>query len=142
MKLAWKLVVLVGLVIVLASLYAWKAQIARDSGLEPDYASSSSQGEVVAGERNLPMVIDIGRDTCVPCRMMAPILRELETEYKGRAVIRVINLDEDPSAASRYGIYLIPTQIFIDGSGKEVYRHEGYLSKEAIMSILKDMGVK
>lgn len=142
MKLAWKLVVLVGLVIVLASLYAWKAQIARDSDLEPDYARSSSQGEVVAGEKKLPMVIDIGRDTCVPCKMMAPILRELETEYKGRAIIRVINLDDDPSAASRYGIYLIPTQIFFDGSGKEVYRHEGYLSKEAIMSILKDMGVK
>lgn len=142
MKLSWKHIVLVGLVIVLAALYAWKAQISRESGPELDYASSSSQGEVVADEKKLPMVIDIGRDTCVPCKMMAPILRELEEEYKGRTVIRVINLDDDPSAASRYGVYLIPTQIFLDGSGKEVCRHEGYLSKEAIMSILKDMGVR
>lgn len=142
MRLTRRLVVLVGLVIVLGALYAWKTQVPRDSGQKLDYAGTSSRGETAAGERGLPMVIDVGRDTCVPCKMMAPILRELEEEYRGKAVIRVINLDNDPSAASRYGVYLIPTQIFIDGSGREVYRHEGYLSKEAIVSILKDMGVR
>ncbi|MCR4403127.1 MAG: thioredoxin family protein [Firmicutes bacterium] len=142
MRLSRRLVVLAGLLIVLGTLYAWKTQVLRGSGQAVGHDSASPRGETVAGERGLPMVIDVGRDTCEPCKMMAPLLRELEEEYRGRAIIKVINLDDDPSAASRYGVYLIPTQIFIDASGKEVYRHQGYLSKEAIVSILKDMGVK
>jgi thioredoxin 1 len=89
----------------------------------------------------LPKVIDLGKGTCIPCKKMLPILTELQTEYKGRAVIEIIDLREQPEAAQVYNLRLIPTQIFFDSAGKEVWRHEGFLPKEAIIAKLKELGV-
>ena len=72
---------------------------------------------------------------------MKPILEELKTEYKGKAIVRIIDLRDEPKEASTYGIRLIPTQIFLDAEGKEVYRHEGFLDKQAIKAKFAEMGV-
>lgn len=90
----------------------------------------------------LPKLLDIGAGHCIPCKKMAPILEELKGELDGKAEVVVIDLNEDPSAGDRYGIHLIPTQIFYDRRGKEVFRHEGFMSKEEIMSKLKPLGVE
>ena len=76
--------------------------------------------------------IDLGAKTCIPCKLMAPILEELKEEYRGRAAVVFIEVWEDKSQAKRFGILSIPTQIFYDKHGKEVYRHAGFLSKEKI----------
>jgi thioredoxin 1 len=94
------------------------------------------------GPAGLPRLIDLGRGTCIPCKKMAPILDELKKEYRGRAVIDVIDLREDLGAAQKYGIRLIPTQIFLDDEGREVWRHEGFLGKDAIVAKLREMGVE
>jgi thioredoxin 1 len=85
---------------------------------------------------------DIGAKTCIPCKMMAPILEELEKEYKGKASIVFIDVKENPSEAPKYGIRGIPTQIFYDKDGKEVYRHLGFLDKKSIVAQLEKLGVK
>ena len=90
----------------------------------------------------MPAVLDFGRDTCTPCQQMKPILLRLQTEYKRRADIRIINIDEDPTSTRIAGIRLIPTQIFLNSKGKEVYRHEGFMSRAAIIAKLKQMGVR
>lgn len=89
----------------------------------------------------MPMLVDLGKGTCIPCKKMKPILEELEAEYKGKAVVKVIDLRYEPGEANKYGIRLIPTQIFFDENGKEFYRHEGFLDKQAIKAKLAEMGV-
>jgi thioredoxin 1 len=89
----------------------------------------------------LPMLVDLGKGTCIPCKKMKPILEELKTEYEGKAVVRIIDLRDEPKEASRYGIRLIPTQIFFDAEGKEVFRHEGFMDKQSIKAKFAEMGV-
>lgn len=87
-------------------------------------------------------LIDLGAKKCIPCKLMAPILEKLEKVYAGKAAVIFFDVWEDPAPARRFGIRSIPTQIFFDKKGREVYRHEGFLSEEAIVRRLKDMGVK
>ena len=89
----------------------------------------------------LPMLIDLGRGTCIPCKKMKPILEELKAEYGGRAIVKIIDLRYEPKATRRYGIRLIPTQIFFDTEGKEVYRHVGFWDKQSIKAKFAEMGV-
>ena len=92
--------------------------------------------------KDMVTLVDLGADKCIPCRMMAPILAELKEEYQGRAAIVFVDVWENPEAAQRFGIKVIPTQVFYDGQGKEVLRHQGFLSKEHIIAVLKKLGVK
>ena len=92
----------------------------------------------------LPRVLDLGRGTCVPCRRMAPILEALAEVYEGRAVIEVVDIGKPrgKKLAETYGVRLIPTQIFLDADGDEVWRHEGFLPREGIVRKLTEMGVE
>ncbi len=87
-------------------------------------------------------MVDIGAKKCIPCKMMAPIMEELEREYKDRAAIIFIDVWENPGEGPKFGIQLIPTQIFYDAGGKEVLRHEGFMEKAAIVAELEKLGVK
>ncbi len=91
----------------------------------------------------IPKVLDFGRGVCIPCKKMAPILNELAAEYRDRAVIGIIDIGEPGGRAlsSEFKIQLIPTQIFFDAEGNEVWRHEGFLSREEIVGKLQEMGV-
>jgi thioredoxin 1 len=97
--------------------------------------------------KNIPVkgkvtMVDLGARKCIPCKMMAPILQRLEKHYAGKAAIIFVDVWEDPEAGDHFGIQGIPTQIFFDKAGKEIYRHGGFLSEEAIVARLKSMGVK
>jgi len=89
----------------------------------------------------LPLLVDLGSDTCVPCKMMEPVLEELKEEYKGIFDVKFINTRKDQNASSAYNIRLIPTQIFYDAEGGELFRHEGFFSKEDILEQWKELGV-
>jgi thioredoxin 1 len=91
--------------------------------------------------KGMVTMVDVGAKSCIPCKMMAPILEKLEKEYKGRADIVFIDVRNAPDQAERFGIKVIPTQIFYDKQGKEVLRHTGFMSEEAIVTQLKNMGV-
>jgi thioredoxin 1 len=123
----------------------------RDTGWTPppqiekvEVAPKSPEEQESAAKPNkkLPRLVDLGRGTCIPCKLMAPILTELTAEYKGRAIVEVIDLRERPEAAQEYGIRVIPTQVFFDRNGSEVWRHEGFLAKDAIIAKFGEMGVK
>ncbi len=89
----------------------------------------------------LPRLVDLGASKCIPCKLMAPILEELKKEYAGRLEVEFIDVWENPDVAKEYGIKIIPTQIFSDASGKELSRHEGFMSKEDILGKWKELGV-
>ena len=91
--------------------------------------------------KGMVTMIDLGAKKCIPCKMMAPILEKMEKQYEGRAAIVFIDVWENKDQATKYGVRVIPTQIFYDINGKETYRHMGFLSEKAIVGILKSMGV-
>jgi thioredoxin 1 len=103
-----------------------------------------------AGTEQLPQVpvpgmvtmVDLGAKKCIPCKMMAPILEELTREYQGRAAVLFIDVWENPDAGPQYGLRAIPTQIFYDATGKEIYRHEGFMDKASIVAVFKQQGVR
>jgi thioredoxin 1 len=103
------------------------------------YAASGTQKIPVPG---MVTMVDLGAKKCIPCKMMAPIMEELEKEYKGRAAIIFIDVWENPTAGRQFGIKLIPTQIFYNAEGKEILRHEGFFDKASIVAELKKLGVK
>lgn len=109
-----------------------------------DSFAKDNATDQVAGTpaKGLVTMIDLGADRCIPCKMMAPIIEEVRAEYKGRAEVIFIDVWKDSKPAKQYGIRVIPTQIFFDRDGKEVYRHEGFLPKEAIVEIFARIGVK
>lgn len=92
--------------------------------------------------KGMVTMVDLGAKKCIPCKMMAPILEELEKEYQGRAAIVFIDVWVDAFQGKRFGIRTIPTQIFYDREGKEVLRHEGFMDKKTIVAELQKLGVK
>jgi len=90
----------------------------------------------------LPRMLDLGADKCIPCKKMAPILAGLKTEYAGKATIEFIDVWKNPAAGEPYGVRIIPTQIFFDRDGKEVWRHEGFLPRAEIVAKLKELGAQ
>ncbi|MHC4688564.1 MAG: thioredoxin family protein [Planctomycetota bacterium] len=82
----------------------------------------------------MPRLVDLGAGKCIPCKMMAPILEELKTEHANSFKVEFIDVWENPDSGKEYGIRMIPTQIFIDADGKELFRHEGFFSKEDILT--------
>jgi thioredoxin 1 len=91
--------------------------------------------------KGMVTMIDLGAKKCIPCKMMAPILAKLEKAYKGKADIVFIDVWENQQQAPRFKIRSIPTQIFFNEQGEEVYRHVGYFDEKSIVGQLTKMGV-
>ena len=92
-------------------------------------------------EPKLPRLVDLGADKCIPCKMLAPILEELKEEYKDKLDVVFIDVWKKPEQADKYNIRIIPTQIFYDASGNELFRHEGFYSKEEILGKYRELGI-
>jgi len=95
-------------------------------------------------EKILVTFVELGSVRCIPCRMMQPIMRDIEKEYAGqvRVVFHDVWTPEGGPYAEKYRIRLIPTQVFLDREGGEYFRHEGFFPKEELVKILKQKGVK
>jgi thioredoxin 1 len=108
---------------------------------------SSLTDAVWAGPAKVPVkgmvtLVDVGAGACIPCKMMTPILEKLEKVYRGRAAIVFIDVWKNPDEAEPFNLKVIPTQIFYDKNGKEVYRHMGFMSENDIVAVLTKLGVK
>ena len=73
--------------------------------------------------------------------MMAPVLEGLKKEYAERMQVDFIDVWQNPGAGKQYSIQMIPTQIFYDAAGKELFRHEGFFAKDDILAKWKELGV-
>ena len=92
--------------------------------------------------KGMVTMIDLGAKKCIPCKMMAPILAKMEKQFEGKAAIVFIDVWKYNEQARRFGIRTIPTQIFFNEDGKEIYRHVGFMDEKAIINRLKKMGVE
>jgi len=85
--------------------------------------------------------IELGADRCIPCKAMQPIMREIAREYKGTIQVVFYDVWKTPKLAKDYGIQLIPTQVFIDKTGQEIFRHVGFFAKDEIIKMLTEKGI-
>lgn len=115
----------------------------------------------------LPLMIDFGANSCIPCKEMAPILKTLNAEMQGKAIIKFVDVWKNTDAANDFPVQVIPTQVLIAADGtpyapsEEVtsqieltqytYKdtgelaftvHQGGLTEEQMRLILSDMGVE
>jgi thioredoxin 1 len=130
-KRAW----IVAVAFIALSLFAGSCREAPEpppEGME-GMGAASSNGD-------LPQLVDLGSTTCVPCKAMAPILDELGATFAGQFEVVFIDVREDGDAAEQYGISIIPTQIFLDADGNELYRHQGFLSRDDILAKWAELG--
>ena len=88
----------------------------------------------------LPVLLDLGSDSCVACKTMEPILDEMRETFEGQFHVRFLDARKDRSVASEYGIIVIPTQIFFDEDGGELFRHQGFYGREDILAKWAELG--
>ena len=95
-------------------------------------------------EKPLVTFIELGSVKCIPCKMMQPIIEEIEKEYIGQVdvIFHDVWTEEGQPYAKQYKIKAIPTQIFLDKDDKEYFRHTGFFPKDEIIKVLKQKGVK
>ncbi len=95
-----------------------------------------------APTKRLPRLVDLGADNCIPCKLMTPVLSDLTKDYAGQLNVVFIDVWKKPDDGKAYAIQVIPTQIFYDATGKERYRHEGFMAKKDILAKWKELGVE
>jgi thioredoxin 1 len=119
-------------------------QVITSLGCSPKEGEPAGSGEAFKALppfSGLPRLVDLGADKCIPCKMMAPILEKLRGEYAGVFDVHFIDVWKNPGAGTEFGIKVIPTQIFYDGTGKELERHIGFISKDDILAAWNKLGV-
>lgn len=107
-----------------------KGKVFKTKSLEIDFASRKVT------------FLELGSDRCIPCRQMQPIMKEIAASFPEDVLVVFYDVWEDPAPARKYKVQLIPTQIFIDGEGKEFFRHMGLFPKEEILKVLEKKGLK
>ncbi|MBU0679430.1 MAG: thioredoxin family protein [Verrucomicrobia bacterium] len=112
----------------------------RESAPRPPAITSPGEQTEASSAATLPTLVDLGAGKCIPCKKMAPILDALKEEYAGRMNVVFHDVWKDPEPAEKYGIRLIPTQVFLAPDGKELFRHEGFYGAEDIVGKWKELG--
>jgi len=140
-KIAIVVVLIVAVVVVVAVKINKSGQgtTAPSGGAAGQQIPAEYRPEQLTG-KGLPALIDVGAGTCIPCKLMAPILEELKEKLQGKITVQFLDLNKYPGLADIYRINIMPTQIFYDASGKELFRHEGFYSKEDILGKWKELG--
>lgn len=115
-----------------------------------DGCPSAKSNEVVLTKQNdieeshLITFVELGSVNCIPCKKMQPVMNAVEEKYGQQ--IKVIFYDvwkeDQKKYAKEYGIRLIPTQVFLDKNGKEIFRHEGFFPESKIDQLLQKHGLE
>jgi thioredoxin 1 len=94
--------------------------------------------------RPLITFIELGSVNCIPCKAMQPVMKAIEEKYGAQVTVVFYDVwkEEQAHRAREYGIRLIPTQVFLDASGKEILRHEGFFPEKDIDAFLQSRGLK
>jgi thioredoxin 1 len=104
----------------------------------------TAQDKKIAEKNPKVTFIELGSVNCIPCKQMQPVMKKVEQKYGSQ--VKVVFYDvwtkKDESYAYKYKIRAIPTQVFLDASGKEYARHEGYFPFEELEKVLRQKGVQ
>ena len=130
-----KIIIVMALVAAVAAVVVVRRARSGNGQMPDEYKPDQLLG------KGLPTLVDLGSDQCQACKMMIPVIEELKTECAGKLQVNFLDARKYDEVSKLYGIKLIPTQIFYDASGRELFRHEGFYSKENILAKWKELGV-
>jgi thioredoxin 1 len=99
--------------------------------------SNNTSGNQIADDGYKIEFVELGSVKCIPCKKMQPIMRSIEKKYGGQVKVTFYDVWEDNAPAKKFGIKLIPTQVFLDAEGKEIMRHQGFFAEEEIDKFLQ-----
>ena len=101
--------------------------------VEPEPTKPRAESAKVAGKpKELPKMWDFGSEQCIPCKTMLGILTPMIKDYEGRVDVRIINVNVEKELTRQFRISVIPTQVFMDAEGKELFRHIGVYPRDSI----------
>jgi len=103
------------------------------AGIDDVLSNAKKEGKIV--------MLELGSVGCIPCEQMKPVMEKLRTNYKGKIEVIFIDVRKDRENGSRFGVTMIPTQVFLDKTGKELHRHIGFYGYEEIVPVLKKAGI-
>jgi thioredoxin 1 len=89
--------------------------------------------------RNLPEILEFDRKLCPVCRKAELIIREVKDRYPGQFAVRRVYIDEHGPMFRHYRVDIVPTQVFLDADGREVFRHEGVFAREKLIQKLREL---
>jgi thioredoxin 1 len=107
------------------------------------YSSASDVNAVLndAKKEGRAVMLELGSVGCIPCEQMKPVMEKLRTNYRGKLEVIFVDVRTDRNTAQRFGVFAIPTQVFLDKKGKEFHRHMGFYGYEEIVPVLKKAGI-
>jgi len=87
------------------------------------------------------VMLELGSEGCAPCEQMKPVMKKLSGNYKDSLEVIFVDVRKDRDMAKKFRVFAIPTQVFLDKTGKEFHRHMGYYSYDEIEAMLKKAGL-
>lgn len=144
---AVKIVIPILIIMVVFGIWAYKNMLPDDGKVDEDVSEFALEAtkdfdlETILSY-GMPTMIDFGASYCAPCREMAPILVKVNKDYRGKAMIKYVDVEKNPQAAGEFGVSVVPTQFFFDDKGQPYGYHEGFLPEEEIIRVLGELGVK
>ncbi len=115
--------------------------VKKDKTAAPAVKKENTAVTVPVKVTKLPRLLELGSETCQPCRMMQTVLAELRSEYAGRLQVDYIDVYKDDTAAKKYKVQFIPVQVLFDAEGNEIYRHTGYFPMDKILAKFDELKV-
>ena len=103
------------------------------SEVDTTLSNAKREGKVV--------MLELGSVGCLPCEQMKPVMEKLRTGFKGRLEVVFVDVKKDKDTARKFGVYAIPTQVFLDRSGREFHRHIGFFGYDEIVPVLRKAGI-
>lgn len=124
------------LLVILSTLFIFTTGCEAQSGSNVDDIARISKAKVT--------FVELGSVNCIPCKQMQPVMKAIEEKYGDQVevVFHDVWKPEEKHYAQKYGIKLIPTQVFLDEDGKEFHRHEGFYPEAEIDKVLQAKGLK
>jgi thioredoxin 1 len=102
-------------------------------GLDDSLNKAKQEGKIV--------MLELGSVGCIPCEQMKPVMQKLRDTYTGKLEVIFVDVRKDNQTGKRFGVFVIPVQVFLDKNGKEFHRHMGFYSYEEIVPMLKKAGI-
>lgn len=116
-----------------------QAQLQKVTVNPPEMNTGDELKQALTGGK--PVLVDFGANSCLPCRQLRPVLKEISAEYSEKAKVLVIDVYKYQDLAREHKVLMLPTLVFFDSKGKETFRNVGLMEKEKIVGKLKEIGM-
>jgi thioredoxin len=101
--------------------------------------ATAAQPPIQTSQKALPVILEFGREFCPMCAYMEKTLGQLKAKYGDQIEVRTLRYDPDEKLFKQYKVVFVPTQVFLDASGKEVFRHTGVFTQYELVKKLKEL---